>query len=86
MNLILTVKLSSNYTYGNNLYSIGQDIDLRKKILQKDFSVATEWFYENLMVLTLLRTGRAKKARPPSSSFSPVTFTNKGISPRNFDF
>ena len=48
MNLILTVKLSSNYTYGNNLYSIGQDIDLRKKILQKDFSVATEWFYEIL--------------------------------------
>ena len=34
------------------------------------------------MSLTLFRMAGAKKA--PTTSFSPVTFTNVGISPQNF--
>ena len=34
----------SNYADNNNLHSIGNDLDLIKQMLHKDFSAVTEWF------------------------------------------
>ena len=42
----------SNYADDNNLYIIGKDCDKIQNLLEKDFRVLTEWFFENYMVLS----------------------------------
>ena len=43
--------MSSIYADGNNLFSIGKDINKVKDTHTKDFEIVTNWFYENFMVL-----------------------------------
>ena len=45
--------MSSIYADGNNLFSIGKDINKVKDTHTKDFEIVTNWFYENFMVLIL---------------------------------
>ena len=49
--LFLSETVLSNYADGNNLYSIGKDLDVMKSIIRKDFMALTEWFSKNYMVL-----------------------------------
>ena len=44
--------MSSIYAGGNNLFSIGKDINKVKDTHTKDFEIVTNWFYENFMVST----------------------------------
>ena len=48
--LFLSDAFLSNYADDNNLYSIGNDCDIIKNLLRKDFMALTEWFFENYMV------------------------------------
>ena len=41
----------NNYADDNSLLSIGKDITKVKDTLAKDFGMATNWLYENFMVL-----------------------------------
>ena len=41
----------NNYADNNDLYSIGKDLNVIKETLQKDFKVATVWFFENYLSL-----------------------------------
>ena len=41
----------SNYADDNTLYASGHNLEAVKKELLNDFSIVTEWFYENHMVL-----------------------------------
>ena len=45
--LFLTETMLNNYTDGNNLFSIGKDINKIKDTLAKDFGIVTYLFYEN---------------------------------------
>ena len=47
--LFLTDAFLSNYADHNNLYSIGKDGDIRKNLLQKDFTTVTKRFFKNYM-------------------------------------
>ena len=49
--LFLSETVLSNYADGNNLYSIGKDLDVMKSIIRKYFMALTEWFSKNYMVL-----------------------------------
>ena len=40
-----------NYADDNNLYSIGRNLNIIKRMLHKDFRAVTEWFYDNYIVL-----------------------------------
>ena len=58
--------MSSIYVDGNNLFSIGKDINKVKDTHTKDFEIVTNWFYENFMVLNSKKcyfvcTGRDKE-------------------------
>ena len=49
--LFLSETFLSNYADGNNLYSIGKELNIIKEKLRKDFKVVTDWFFENHMSL-----------------------------------
>ena len=41
----------SNYSDGNNLFSMSKNKDQVKTFLSPDFKIINNWFYENFMVL-----------------------------------
>ena len=42
----------SNYANDNSLYNTGKDLELVKSILVNIFRAVTEWFFENLTILS----------------------------------
>ena len=71
--------MSSIYVDGNNLFSIGKDINEVKDTHTKDFEIVTNWFYENFMVLNSKKcyfvcTGRDKENE--TFTFKDVCYKN----------
>ena len=45
----------SSYVNGNMLYSCGNNSEQVKQLLRGDFQIVTVWFYENYMILNLVK-------------------------------
>ena len=78
--LFLSETFLSNYKDDNNLYTIGQELNIIKEKLRKYFKVVTDWFFEKYMSLNPTKCHykcRGKNKKNDTVNFENISLKNK---------